>query len=31
LRLAAAMGRTVDEVANATRRNAERVFSLPTD
>ena len=31
LRLAAAMGRTVDEVAHATRRNAERLFSLPTD
>ena len=31
LRLAAAMGRTVDEVAYATRRNAERLFSLPTD
>ena len=30
-RLAAAMGRSVDEVADATRRNAERLFSLPSD
>ena len=30
-RLAAALGRSVDEVAEATRRNAERLFSLPSD
>ena len=30
-RLAVAMGRSVDEVADATRRNAERLFSLPSD
>ena len=30
-RLATAMGRSVDEVADATRRNAEQLFSLPAN